>query len=157
MADLDRPYRAGYLLSGIEAERVFAAILEVRDFPKWAVGLGAVRALDARGQETGEIQPGTTLEFVLSAAGLTHTVTSEITTIHPPRVLEWRYTRGATGTGGWYVEQAGTNAVRMTLSTDYTVKPAWLDTIAHRPFFRGLTEELLRRSIRRFEHRVRRT
>jgi len=38
----------------------------------------------------------------------------------------------------------------MTLSTDYRVRPAWLDRIAHRPFFRGLTEELLGRSIRRF-------
>jgi len=41
--------------------------------------------------------------------------------------------------------------MRLTLSTDYTVKPAWLDRIAHRPFFRRLTEDLLRRSIRRFE------
>ena len=39
----------------------------------------------------------------------------------------------------------------MTLSTDYRVRPAWLDRIAHRSIFRGLTEDLLRRSIRRFE------
>lgn len=151
MADKDRPYRAGYLLSGTSPEPVFAALLEVHSFPTWAVGLRGARALDARGLETGEIQPGATLEFVLSAAGLTHTVASEITAVQPPYLLEWRYTRGATGSGGWYVEEAGTDTVRMTLATDYKINPSWLNTIAHRPFFRGLTEDLLRRSIRRFE------
>ena len=155
MADADRPYRVGYLLSGIGAEKVFAALLDVRSFPEWAVGLGGVRSLDAGGRETGEILPGTTLEFVLSAAGLTHTVASEITAVEPPRLLEWRYTSGATGSGGWLVEEAGPGTVRMTLATDYRVNPAWLNAVAHRPFFRGLTEDLLRRSIRRFEHRLR--
>ncbi len=155
MANADRPYRAGYLLSGIGAERVFAALLDVRSFPEWAVGLGGVRTLDADGRETGEIVPGTNLEFVLSAAGLTHTVVSEITAIEPPRLLEWRYISGATGSGGWHVEEAGVETVKMTLATDYRVKPAWLNAIAHRPFFRGLTEDLLRRSIRRFEQQLR--
>ena len=155
MADANRPYRVGYLLSGIGAEKVFAALLDVKTFPEWAVGLGGVRSLDAGGRETGEILPGTTLEFVLSAAGLTHTVASEITAIDPPRLLEWRYTSGAAGSGGWLVEEAGPGTVRMTLATDYRVNPAWLNAVAHRPFFRGLTEDLLRRSIRRFEHRLR--
>lgn len=155
MAERDRPYRAGHSISGIEADRIFAALLDVKRFPEWAVGLGDVRALDADGRETGEIRPGTNLEFVLSAAGLTHTVVSEITAVEPPRLLEWRYVTGATGAGGWLVEEVGVATVRMTLATDYRVKPAWLNAIAHRPFFRGLTEDLLRRSIRRFEERLR--
>jgi uncharacterized protein YndB with AHSA1/START domain len=155
VADRTKPYRAGYLLAGIPQERAFAALLDVRGFPGWAVGLSGARTLDAKGRETEEIEPGTTLEFVLSAAGLTHTVSSEITTVAPPHLLEWRYTKGATGTGGWYVEEAGIDTIKMTLSTDYQVKPAWLNTIAHRPFFRGLTEDLLRRSIRRFEQELR--
>ncbi len=155
MADESRPYRAGYLLSGIGADRVFAALLDVRGFPAWAVGLGGVRATDAEGRETSEIMPGTKLTFILRAAGLTHTVVSEITAVEPPRLLEWRYLEGATGTGGWYVDAQGPNTVEMTLATDYGVEPAWLNRIAHRPFFRGLTEDLLRRSIRRFEERLR--
>ena len=155
MAERNRPYRADYLLSDTSPDRVFAALLDIHGFPKWAVGLQGARALDARGRETGEIQPGATLEFVLSAGGLTHTVTSEITAVHPPHLLEWRYAKGATGNGGWYVEETGTNTVKITLSTDYQVRPAWLNTIAHRPFFRGLTEDLLRRSIRRFEQKLR--
>lgn len=157
MAREDRPYQAGYLLSGIGAHRVFAELLDVKSFPEWAVGLGGVRTLDASGSETGEILPGTTLEFLLSAAGLTHTVASEITAIEPPHLLEWRYVSGATGSGGWLVERAGVDTVKMTLATDYRVNPAWLNAIAHRPFFRGLTEDLLRRSIRRFEQRLRQT
>src|SRR4028118_2027571 len=43
----------------------------------------------------------------------------------------------------------------MSLATDYAVQPAWLNRIAHRPFFRGLTEDLLRRSLRRLEERLR--
>ncbi|MBA2617298.1 MAG: SRPBCC family protein [Rubrobacter sp.] len=155
MADADRPYRAGYLISGIGAERVFAALLDVKSFPEWAVGLGGVSATDATGHENPWVTPGTTLTFVLKAAGLTHTVVSEITAVEPPRLLEWRYVAGATGSGGWYVEEDGANTVEVALATDYAVQPAWLNRIAHRPFFRGLTEDLLRRSIRRFEERLR--
>jgi uncharacterized membrane protein len=155
VADEDRPYRAGYLLSGTSAEKVFEALLDLPAFPDWAVGLRGARALDANGRETGEVSQGTNLEFVLSAAGLTHKVISEITTVQPPNLLEWRYVRGATGTGGWLVEEAGLETVKMTLATDYRINPAWLNTLAHRPFFRGLTEDLLRRSIRRFEQKLR--
>jgi uncharacterized membrane protein len=154
VAKTDRPYRAGYLLSGTSPERVFAALLDVPGFPRWAVGLGSARALDGEGLPAREIRPGTTLEFVLSAAGLTHTVVSEITVVQAPRLLEWRYVGGATGGGSWLVEEAGVETVRMTLATDYRVEPAWLNRIARRPFFRGLTEDLLRRSIRRFERQL---
>ncbi len=157
MADADRPYRAGYEISGIGRDRIFAALLDIESFPEWAVGLAAVRALDAEGRETARVEPGTNLEFVLEAAGLTHTVVSEVTAVEPPRLLEWRYVSGATGSGGWRVEPSGANTVQMTLATDYGVRPAWLDRIAHRPFFRRLTEDLLRRSIRRFEERIRQT
>jgi uncharacterized membrane protein len=155
VAETDRPYRVGYTLSGVSAEQVFAGLLDVGSFPEWAVGLGSVRARDADGREVSLAAPGTRLEFALQAAGLTHTVASEITAVEPPRLLEWRYVRGATGTGGWHVRKAGPGAVEMTLSTDYGVKPAWLNSIAHRPFFRRLTEDLLRRSIRRFEKKIR--
>jgi uncharacterized membrane protein len=155
VAEADRPYRAGYEISGIGPDRIFAALLDVESFPEWTVGLARVRALDAEGRETARVEPGTNLEFVLEAAGLTHTVVSEIVVVQPPRLLEWRYVSGATGSGGWRVERSGPNAVEMTLATDYAVRPAWLNAIAHRPFFRRLTEDLLRRSIRRFEHRLR--
>ena len=155
MAERDRPYRAGYKVSGIGPDRIFAALLDIKSFPEWAVGLAAVGAADANGRETRDIAPGTTLTFVLRAAGLTHTVVSEITAVEPHRRLEWRYLSGASGSGGWYVERSGPGAVEMSLDTDYTVRPALLNRIAHRPFFRGLTEDLLRRSIRRFEERLR--
>lgn len=100
------------------------------------------------------MRPGTSLEFVLSAGGLTHRVVSSVTAVEPPRRIEWRYAEGATGSGGWLVEEWGKGAVRMTLSTDYTVRPAWLDAVAHRPLFRGLTKDLLRHSMRHFARRV---
>lgn len=155
MADPQRPYRESYLLAGIPQERIFSALLNVKSFPEWAVGLAAVRALDETGAETSEMRPGVALEFSLSAAGLTHRVVSTITEVEPPRLLEWRYVKGARGSGGWLVEEEGPGAVRMTLATDYGVDPAWLNTVAHRPFFRRLTGDLLRRSIRRFEQRIR--
>ncbi|MDQ4128394.1 MAG: SRPBCC family protein [Actinomycetota bacterium] len=152
MADQIRPFRASYLISGVAAERVFAELLRVDRFPEWAVGLRQARALDAAGNGAApEVCLGTSLEFTLSAGGFTHSVISAVTAVEPPRRLEWRYERGATGTGGWLVEEEGKEAVRMTFSTDYRVRPAWLDRIAHRPFFRRLTEDLLGHSIRRFE------
>ncbi|MDP9479516.1 MAG: SRPBCC family protein [Actinomycetota bacterium] len=153
MADKTRPFRASYLISGFGPERVFAELLQVDRLPEWAVGLRHARALDGSGaaDSTLEVRPGTNLEFILSAAGFTHRVVSVVTVVEPPRRLEWRYEKGATGTGGWLVEEEGRLTVRMTLATDYRVRPAWLDRIAHRPFFRGLTEDLLGRSIRRFE------
>ena len=152
MADPHRPFRASYLVSGSSRERIFAALLDVRRFPEWALGLRRVRVLNTeRGAATSEVRPGVGLECTLSAAGLTHRVVGTVTVVEPPQRLEWRYTEGAAGSGGWLLEDAGPGTVRLTLSTDYTVKPAWLDGIAHRPFFRGRTEDLLRRSIRRFE------
>jgi uncharacterized protein YndB with AHSA1/START domain len=154
VADPHRPFRASYLVSGSPQERIFAALLDVRRFPEWALGLRRVRVLvDATsGAETSEVRPGVALEFTLSAAGLTHRVVGTVTAVDPPYRLEWRYAEGATGSGGWLLEgAAGQGIVRLTLSTDYRITPTWLDGIAHRPFFRGLVEELLRRSICRFE------
>lgn len=156
---MDRPYQASYLLHGLAPEEIFAALLDVRRFPDWALGLRRVRVLDAAdqeagGPETGTIRPGTGLEFTLSAAGLTHEVRSRVFLVEPPCRLRWRYTKGAEGVGGWLLEDAGTGTVRMTLSTDYRVNPAWLNKIAHRPFFRRLTEDLLRRSMRHFEEHL---
>lgn len=154
MPEEHRPFRASYLISGIEAERIFTALLDVRRFPEWASGLRKSRALDASG-ETTDIRPGVRLEFVLSAAGLTHRVLSAVTVVEPLRRLEWKYVEGAVGGGGWLVEEAGAETVRLTLSTDYRIRPDWLDGIAHRPFFRGLAEDLIRRSMRRFEAHLR--
>lgn len=153
----ERAFRASYVVSGIGREEIFAAFLDVRSFPEWGSGLRRVRIVDENGTETAEVRPGVSLQFSLSAAGMSHRVTSAVETVEPPRLLEWRYAEGAIGSGGWLVEEEGPNAVRMTLSTDYHVRPAWLNRLAHRPFFRGLIDELLRRSMRRFEEHLRRT
>ncbi len=149
MAALNRPFRASYALSGLERERVFAALLDVPRFTEWSHGLERVRMLNSA-----EVRPGCALEFVLSAGGLTHRVVGTVTAVEPPRRLEWHYTEGATGSGGWLVEESGPGAVRLTLLTNYEIRPAWLNAIAHRPFFRRATEELLRRSIRSFERHL---
>jgi hypothetical protein len=151
-----RPFRASYILSGVTAERIFASLLDVQRFPEWAVGLRRCRALDAAGKaESRDVRPGVRLEFTLSAAGLTHEVTSIVTVVEPPRRLEWDYVEGAIGSGGWLVEQEALGAVRITVSTDYLIRPAWLDKLAHKPFFRRLTEDLLKRSMRRFDAHLR--
>ena len=154
MPEEHRPYRASYLVSGIEEARIFAALLDVRRFPEWAAGLKRSRALDA-GVETADLRPGIRLEFTLSAASISHEVASIVTVVEPHRRLEWDYVEGAMGRGGWLIEEEGTGAIRMTLWTDYRIRPSWLDKIAHRPFFRRLTEDLIRRSMRRFEARLR--
>jgi uncharacterized membrane protein len=150
-----RPFRASYLIAGIGAERIFAALLDVRCFPEWAAGLKHARALDAAGTETTNLRPGVRLEFTLNAGSITHDVVSTVTTVEPSHRLEWDYVEGATGSGGWLVEEVGQGTVRMTLWTDYRIRPAWLDKIAHRPFFRRLVEDLIRRSMRRFDARLR--
>jgi len=151
-----RPFRTSYVVSGVEVERIFAALLDVRRFPEWAYGLRRCRALDPAGiAETEDVRPGVKLEFTLSAAGLTHEVISTVTVVESPRRLEWNYVEGALGAGGWLVEEEAPGAVRITVSTDYRIRPAWLDTLAHKPFFRGLTEDLIKRSMRRFDAHLR--
>ena len=142
---------ASLVVRGASPERSFAARLDVTSFPGWAFGLKRARVLGGPDVEPGLV-PGTVVEFALSAAGITHTVASTVTAVEAPRRIEWRYTKGAVGRGGWTLEEAG-SAVRMTLFTDYEVKPAWLNRLANRPFFRGVTEDLLRRSMRRFAER----
>ena len=141
-------------MRGSPPESVFDALLDVRRFPEWALGLRQARVLDDAGRETA-VRPGARLEFVLSAAGLTHRVVSHITVVEAPSRLEWRYAEGAKGSGGWLLEEEGRHTVRLTLSTDYEVRPRWLDRIARRPFFRGITEDLLGCSVRRFERHLR--
>ena len=156
MPEDHRPFRASYLISGVAAEKIFASLLDVRRFHEWVAGLHSSRALDPTdGTELEEITPEVRLEFILSAAGLTHRVLSLVTVVEPPHRLEWRYVEGASGRGGWLVEKEGVGKVRITLSTDYRIRPAWVDAIAHKPFFRGLAEDLIRRSMRRFEAHVR--
>ncbi|CAN5206915.1 hypothetical protein BH24ACT17_BH24ACT17_10890 [soil metagenome] len=156
MPERHRPFRASYIVSGVEAERIFASLLDVGRFTEWAAGLRRCRALDPAGiAETKDIRPGVRLEFALSAAGLTHEVVSTVTVVEPPRRLEWNYVEGALGGGGWLVEEEAPGAVRITVSTDYRIRPAWLDTLAHKPFFRGLTEDLFKRSMRRFDAHLR--
>lgn len=155
MAEKHRPFRASYLISGIKPEKIFGALLDVSRFPEWAAGLKHARVVSGAGAETADLHPGTRLEFTLSAASITHDVVSTVTVVEPSHRLEWNYIEGATGSGGWLIEDEGTGAVRMTLWTDYRVKPSWLDKIAHRPFFRRLVEDLIRRSMRRFDARLR--
>ena len=156
MPEGHRPFTASYVVSGVAAERIFASLLDVNRFPEWAVGLRRCRALDAAGKaETRDVRPGVRLEFTLSAAGLTHEVASIVTVVEPPRRLEWNYVEGAIGSGGWLVEQEAPGAVRISVSTDYRIRPAWLDTLAHKPFFRRLTEDLIKRSMRRFDAHLR--
>lgn len=151
MSEANHPVRASYFISDTSRPEVFAALLDVHSFTKWGYGLRRARAVNNPGAEDlPGIRPGTRFEFTLSAAGLTHEVVSAVTVVRPPERIEWRYVKGAVGAGGWTLEDAGPNAVRMTLFTDYRVKPGWLNRLAHRPFFRGLTEDLLRRSMRRF-------
>ena len=154
---MNRPVQASYLISGVDRSRAFDALLTVESFPEWGLGLREARALDESGVvEESEIRPGTRFEFTLSAAGFTHKVVSAVTVVEAPQRIEWDYVKGAVGSGGWRLEDSGSDVVRMTLFTDYQVKPGWLNRIAHRPFFRGVTEDLLRRSMRRFEAHLRR-
>jgi uncharacterized membrane protein len=150
---VNEPVHASLILPGSSPEEVFAALVDVERFPEWALGLKKARALDAPGGAPDRIVPGTKLEFTLSAGGLTHRVVSTITAVETPQLLEWRYTEGATGTGGWTLANLE-GAVKMTLRTSYKVKPAWLDRLVKRPFFRGMVEDLLRQSLRRFRKRL---
>lgn len=147
---MNRPVRARQLVSGTTREETFAALLDVHGVPEWALGVRRIRLLNG----VAIMEPGVSMEFVLSAAGLTHEVVSIITVLQAPSVLEWRYVSGAVGEGGWIVDEVGPRTVEMTLWTDYEVRPAWLNSIAHRPFFRRVTEDLLRRSMRRLGERL---
>lgn len=147
---MNDPVRASYLVSGPSRERVFAALLDVRRFPEWSFGLRGVRLLN--GAE--DLRPGARMEFSLSAVGMTHAVVTTVTTVEEPSRISWRYSAGAVGEGGWSLEEAGPGTVRMTLYTDYQVEPAWLNRVAHRPFFRGVVQDLLRRSMRSFAKRL---
>lgn len=145
---MNETVHASLVVRGAAPEEVFAALIDVEAFPDWGFGLKRASVRGGSGLVT-----GARLEFVLSAVGLTHEVVSTITVVEAPYRIAWRYTKGAMGGGGWTLEEAG-NDTRMTLSTDYEVKPAWLNRLANRPFFRGVTEDLLRRSMRRFAGRL---
>lgn len=139
-------------VDGVSREALFDMLADVESFPEWGYGLRRVR-LWRSGGKTG-LPVGSRIEFKLSAAGITHKITSVVTVVEPPRLIEWRYLSGAAGRGGWLLEDEGGPAdgpLRLTLSTDYSIEPAWLDKVARKPFFMGLTRDLLRRSLGRLE------
>lgn len=135
-------------VSGVSRASLFEVLSDVESFPQWGYGLRRVK-LWRSGKGPG-LSPGCRIEFKLSAAGITHKVTSVVTVVDAPRLIEWRYLSGASGRGGWLLEENG-GPVRLTLSTDYSLEPAWLDKMARRPFFMGLARDLLRRSLGRLE------
>jgi uncharacterized protein YndB with AHSA1/START domain len=142
--------RVSLTVTGSSREEVFAALSDVERFPQWAVGLKGARVLEP---SPDGLSPGNDLEFILSAAGVTHNVTTTMTAVEPPRLLWWCYTEGASGSGGWILEDEG-RAVKITFETSYEIDPRWLDRLAGRPFFKGITQDLLRRSMRRFGERL---
>lgn len=145
---MNEPVHASLVVRGASPEKVFSALLDVGSFPDWGFGLRRAKVLGAPG-----LVPGASLEFVLSAVGLTHGVVSVVTAVEAPRRISWRYRKGAVGGGGWNLEEIE-EGTRMTLTSDYEVEPAWLNRLANRPFFRGVAEDLLRRSMRRFAERL---
>lgn len=151
---LDREVVESRTVAGLSRASLFWRLSGVERFPEWGYGLRRVRLSRAPSAPRG-LHPGARIEFGLRAAGVSHRVTSLVTEVEPPRLIEWRYLAGASGHGGWLLEEAGGeagNLVRMTLSTDYSVEPPWLDRLAHRPFFRGLISDLLSRSLQRLEY-----
>lgn len=149
---LEREMVESRSVSSVSRQSLFEVLSDVESFPQWGYGLRRVR-LWRSGKGPG-LPVGSRIEFKLSAAGITHKVTSVVTVVDAPRLLEWRYLSGASGRGGWLLEEDGGTAdgpVRLTLSTDYSPEPAWLDKMARRPFFMGLARDLLRRSLGRLE------
>lgn len=145
-------------LSGVRRENLFERLLDVERFPEWGYGLRRVRLRQPSATTRG-LRPGDGIEFGLRAAGLEHRVTSVVTLVQPPRLIEWRYTSGASGYGGWLLEETGREKgeiLRVTLSTDYSVEPPWLNKLAHKSFFRGIISDLLSRSLRRLEAGIKR-
>jgi uncharacterized membrane protein len=145
---VNEPVHASLVVRRTSPEEVFAALLDVESFPDWGFGLKRSSVVGGSG-----LVPEAKLAFVLSAVGLTHEVVSTITVVEAPARISWHYTKGAVGGGGWTLEETG-DGTRMTLSSDYEVEPAWLNTLANRPFFRGVAEDLLRRSMQRFSERL---
>lgn len=134
-------------VGGVSRESLFEMLSDVESFPQWGYGLRRVRL---RPSEKGvRLSPGSRIEFKFSAAGVTHKVSSVVTVVDAPRLIEWRYLSGASGRGGWLLEDE--DPVRLTFSTDYSLEPAWLDKMAHKPFFMGLARDLLSRSLARLE------
>ena len=152
----DREIVESKSLHGASKEALFEILSDVESFPKWTYGLRRVRL---RGCEKSPgLAPGSRIEFKFSAAGVTHKVSSVVTAVDAPRLMEWRYLSGASGHGGWLLEDGGSagGPVRLTLSTDYSLEPAWLDKMARKPFFMGLARDLLRRSLGRLESGINR-
>lgn len=86
--------QASFIVTDSSQEVVFAELLKVEHFPKWAFGLKKARMLDALGGvplgTPDAIVTRTAIEFTLSAAGITHRVISMITVVETPRRRERR-------------------------------------------------------------------
>lgn len=154
----DREVVESRTVAGVSRESLFETLLDVERFPEWGYGLRRVTLIYTPCAPR-KLHPEARIEFRLRAAGVDHRVTSLVTRIDPPRLIEWRYLSGASGYGGWLLEYESReidHLVRVTLSTDYSVDPPWLNKLAHRPFFRRIISDLVGRSLERLRERLER-
>lgn len=145
--DVNKPVHVSFVVRGASPEEVFAALLDIGSFPNWAFGLKGAKSLG--GLANGLISE-TIVGFTSFAAGITHEVVGTVTVVEAPW-REWCYAKRRCGRRRLDPGGSRQGEVFDRLRGE---KPAWSNRPAKRPYFGGVTEDLLRNSMRRFPERL---
>ncbi len=93
------------LFAPVPAQRLYAAVLDVRNFPAWAPGVRRVEVLANGGRR------GMTSEWEVSFLGLRREVFSVLEEADEPGFLRWTYEGPVTGWGECSIRDEGYGAI----------------------------------------------
>ena len=124
----------------VPASRLYEALLDVRNFPRWAPAVHRVEVLEG-GPGAGMIS-----EWELSVLGIRKRVKSLLETADPSDRLRWTYEGTVSGWGACVLREQGLGTVA-DFSTELRVAEPALERLLNRLPVRGLAASQLKRSL----------
>ena len=92
---------ASLFVPTVKARDLYEAVLDVRNFPKWAHGVRSVEIVE------GPVGPGMVSDWEISFLGSRRRVSSVLVEAEDPRFLRWTYEGSISGYGECAIEDLG--------------------------------------------------
>jgi uncharacterized protein YndB with AHSA1/START domain len=124
----------------VPAARLYEALLDVRNFPRWAPAVRRVQVLE------GGPGPGMVSEWELSLLGVRKQVLSVLETADSTGRLRWTYEGPIRGWGACVLRERGTGTVA-DFSTELHIAEPVLERLLKKLPVRGMATSQLKRSL----------
>ena len=129
------------------ARDLYEAVLDVRNFPRWAPGVRCVEVLEGAGE------PGMVSEWEVSVLGIKRKVLSVLEEAEPPALLRWTYDGLVRGWGQCVIRDWGDGALAEFRTELHPTEPI-LEKLIRMPASKGAASGQLKRCLTRLGQAV---